>query len=74
MPQIFDVTANENACYKRNELEFSNFPTFTPEKYLFVTYRRKIINIYCPLVTEKSTNPRFKLTCQCLGKPRHGLS
>ena len=23
MPQIFDVTANENACYKRNELEFS---------------------------------------------------
>ena len=21
MPQIFDVTANENACYKRNELE-----------------------------------------------------
>ena len=22
MPQIFDVTANENACYKRNELEF----------------------------------------------------
>ena len=24
MPQIFDVTANENAGYKRNELE-SNF-------------------------------------------------
>ena len=23
MPQIFDVTANENARYKRNELEFS---------------------------------------------------
>ena len=22
MPQISDVTANENACYKRNELEF----------------------------------------------------
>ena len=22
MPQIFDVIANENACYKRNELEF----------------------------------------------------
>ena len=21
MPQIFDVTANENACYKRYELE-----------------------------------------------------
>ena len=21
MPQIFDVIANENACYKRNELE-----------------------------------------------------
>ena len=23
MPQIFDVTANENARYKRNELEYS---------------------------------------------------
>ena len=23
MPQIFDVTANENARYKRNELELS---------------------------------------------------
>ena len=22
MPQIFDVTSNENARYKRNELEF----------------------------------------------------
>ena len=21
MPQIFDIIANENACYKRNELE-----------------------------------------------------
>ena len=21
MPQIFDVTVNENACYERNELE-----------------------------------------------------
>ena len=51
-----------------------NFPTFTSEKYLFGTYRRKIINIFCPLVTEKSTNPRVKLTCPCLGKPRHGLS
>ena len=55
-------------------LDSSNFPTFTSEKYLFGTYRRKIINIYCPLVTEKSTNPRVKLTCPCLGKPRHGLS
>ena len=24
MPQIFDVTANENACNKRNELEFTH--------------------------------------------------
>ena len=55
-------------------LDSSNFPTFTSEKYLFGTYRRKIIDIYCPLVTEKSTNPRVKLTCPCLGKPRHGLS
>ena len=23
MPQIFDVTANENAGYKRNELEYT---------------------------------------------------
>ena len=32
MPQIFDVTANENARYKPNELEFKfaciDFPTF----------------------------------------------
>ena len=53
---------------------FSNFSTFTPEKYLFGTYRRKIINIYCLLVTEKSTNPHVKLTCPGIGKPRHGLS
>ena len=25
-------------------------------------------------MTEKSTNPRVKLTCPCLGKPRHGQS
>ena len=55
-------------------LDSSNFPTFTSKKYLFGTYRRKIIYIYCPLVTEKSTNPRVKLTCPCLGKPRHGQS
>ena len=55
-------------------LDSSNFPTFTSEKYLFEAYRRKIINIYCPLVTEKLTNPRVKFTCPCLGKPRHGLS
>ena len=42
------------------------------KKYLFSTYRRKIINMHCPLVTEKSTNPCVKLTCPCLGKPRHG--
>ena len=28
MPQILDVIANENARYKRNELEFS-FPAFS---------------------------------------------
>ena len=28
MPQIFDVTANENAHYKRNELEY-NYVLFT---------------------------------------------
>ena len=55
-------------------LDSSHFPTFTSEKYLFGTYRRKIINIYCPLMTEKSTNPRVKSTCQSLGKPWHGVS
>ena len=25
MPKIFDVTANENACYKHNELELKFF-------------------------------------------------
>ena len=54
-------------------LNYFNFPTFTPEKFLFGTYRRKIINIFCPLVTEKSTNPLVKLTCSCLRKPWHGL-
>ena len=33
MPQIFDVTANENARYKRNELEWSFFFTY----YVVVT-------------------------------------
>ena len=55
-------------------LDSSKFPTFSSEKYLFGTYWRKIINIYCPLVTEKSTDPHVKLTCPCLGKPRHGQS
>ena len=55
-------------------LDSSNFPTFTLEKYLFGTYRRKIIIIYCPVVTEKSTNPGVKFTCPCLGKPWHGQS
>ena len=52
----------------------SNFPTFTSEKYLFGTYKRKIINIYCPLVTEKSTNPRVRLTCPCLGMDKVNLT
>ena len=43
------------------------FATFVLEKYIFWTYGRKIIKLYCPLVTEKSTNPRVKLTCPCLG-------
>ena len=29
MPQIFDVTANENASYKRNELELLIIVLFT---------------------------------------------
>ena len=48
MPQIFDVTANENARYKRNELEFvvplsklwknSNFPSFAFHIFLVQNY------------------------------------
>ena len=34
MPQIFDVTANENARYKRNELEF------------IITYAGKIMGYF----------------------------
>ena len=30
MPQIFDVTANENARYKRNELESRIYPSNCP--------------------------------------------
>ena len=33
MPQIFDVTANENARYKRNELELS-FVMYSYCKYI----------------------------------------
>ena len=41
------------------------------EKYIFWTYGRKIIKLYCPLVTAKSTNPCVKWTCPCLGKLGH---
>ena len=37
MPQIFDITANENTRYKRNELEYyldnGYFHKFAPEIY-----------------------------------------
>ena len=55
-------------------LDSSNFMMFTSEKYPFGTYRRKIINIYCLLVTEKSTNPRVELTCPCLGMDKVNLT
>ena len=36
MPQIFYVTANENACYKRNELEFYVAAYLDPVLTLFI--------------------------------------
>ena len=30
MLQIFDVRANENACYKRNELELNIYHVYIP--------------------------------------------
>ena len=64
---------NTPKCQRRTA-RFFLFSDVHIGKYVFGTDRRKIINIYCPLVTEKSTNPRVKLTSPCLGKPRHGLS
>ena len=43
MPQIFDVTANENARYKRNELELLFYVTRNGISVIYVTaqmYRR----------------------------------
>ena len=51
-----------------------DLPRMTTKKNLFRTYWRKIINIYCPLVTEKSTNPRVILTCPCLGMDKVNLT
>ena len=39
MPQIFDVTANENARYKRNELEFNFFQL----AYLAFNYNKFVL-------------------------------
>ena len=60
------MTSQANTPKSYNLIDYSNFLLLTSEKYLFGTYRRKIINIYCPLVTEKSTNPHVKLTYPCL--------
>ena len=66
------ITSQANGNVVR--LDSTEFLTFSSEKCLFGTYLRKIINIYCPLVMENSTNTHPKLTCPCLGKPQHGLS
>ena len=55
-------------------LDSFNLLMITAEKIHFATSRRKIMKIYCPLVTEKSTNPRVKITFPCLCRPQHGLS
>ena len=64
MPQIFDVTANENACYKRNELECyiniwaQDFPT-----KLFTWFTNHIFSI---IVKENQTSPDSILQKQVL--------
>ena len=35
MPQIFDVTANENARYKRNELEYNIYEIIIVNCYIY---------------------------------------
>ena len=44
MPQIFDVTANENARYKRNELEFLLSRSENRQNFWGVTYRTFLSN------------------------------
>ena len=41
MPQIFDVTANENALYKRNELEYH----FTVANVLFTALLNFVLKL-----------------------------
>ena len=38
MPQIVDIIANENACYKRNELEFMFYVRLPPFVILWLNY------------------------------------
>ena len=48
MPQIFDVTANENAHYKCNELESSLYITTTPPTSFvqnFVSFSENLIDL-----------------------------
>ena len=46
MPQIFDVIANENACYKRNELELQLFPLSTNTRTL-ISNENLIVLAHC---------------------------
>ena len=41
MPQIFDVTANENARYKRNELESTLYVMNVVKKFKILTESNK---------------------------------
>ena len=65
-PKVIMTSQANMPKRQRLRLDSSNFPTFTAEKYLFGTYKRKIIYIHCLSVTEKLTNSHVK--------PRHGLS
>ena len=51
MPQIFDVTANENARYKRNELEY--------KIYIAIITKMDIIAIF----VEASSVDLFETRC-----------
>ena len=51
MPQIFDVTANENACYKLNELEFMLliYKIFGKKEIIIIVNIQAQSCIICPL-------------------------
>ena len=65
MPQIFDVTANENARYKRNELEYP----FCAKKALVIAITPSFYIIYPRCIRAKTFRlfpTRRQLLCWCI--------